>query len=85
MKAIWLSMIYAHSVLYFSYPDACLMYFSLKDMPFREEVEKIDEYWKKMTSWNTSIFVSINHNISGRSCKVACYHQHQEFQNFATL
>ncbi|KAL6651492.1 hypothetical protein ACP70R_010417 [Stipagrostis hirtigluma subsp. patula] len=28
----------------------------IEDMPFREDMEKIDEYGKKMTSWNTSIF-----------------------------
>ncbi|CAL5014595.1 unnamed protein product [Urochloa decumbens] len=27
-----------------------------KDMPFQEDIEKIDEYVKAMTSWNTSIF-----------------------------
>ncbi|KAL6651934.1 hypothetical protein ACP70R_010859 [Stipagrostis hirtigluma subsp. patula] len=27
-----------------------------KDMPFLEEIEKTDEYSKKMSSWNTSIF-----------------------------
>ncbi|TVU16307.1 hypothetical protein EJB05_39864 [Eragrostis curvula] len=27
-----------------------------KDMPFREDILKIDEYRNKMTSWNTSIF-----------------------------
>ncbi|TVU00448.1 hypothetical protein EJB05_54128 [Eragrostis curvula] len=27
-----------------------------KGMPFREDIEKIDKYWKEMTSWKTSIF-----------------------------
>ncbi|CAN6241098.1 unnamed protein product [Urochloa humidicola] len=27
-----------------------------KDVPFREEIDTICEYWKNMTSWNTSIF-----------------------------
>jgi hypothetical protein len=35
-------------------------------MPFREDIEKIDEYDKAMASWNTSIFVSLFSNKLGK-------------------
>ncbi|CAL5029736.1 unnamed protein product [Urochloa decumbens] len=42
-----------------------------KDIPFREEIETICEYWKKMTSWNTSIFDMEATALSLHLCMVA--------------
>ncbi|PUZ49166.1 hypothetical protein GQ55_7G304100 [Panicum hallii var. hallii] len=40
-------------------------------MLFREEIEKICEYWKKMTSWNTCIFDMEATSLSLHLCMVA--------------
>ncbi|RLM73376.1 hypothetical protein C2845_PM15G26090 [Panicum miliaceum] len=42
-----------------------------KDMLFREEIETICEYWKKMTSWDTSIFDMEATALSLHLCMVA--------------
>ncbi|CAL5025158.1 unnamed protein product [Urochloa decumbens] len=42
-----------------------------KDIPFREEIETICEYSKKMTSWNTSIFDMEATALSLHLCMVA--------------
>ncbi|CAN6229764.1 unnamed protein product [Urochloa humidicola] len=42
-----------------------------KDIPFREEIETICEYWKNMTSWNTSIFDMEATALSLHLCMVA--------------
>nr|CAB3485932.1 unnamed protein product [Digitaria exilis]CAB3488438.1 unnamed protein product [Digitaria exilis] len=42
-----------------------------KDMPFREEIETIAEYWKKIASWNTSIFEMEATSLSLHLCMIA--------------
>ncbi|CAN6277112.1 unnamed protein product [Urochloa humidicola] len=42
-----------------------------KDIPFREEIDTICGYWKKITSWNTSIFDMEATALSLHLCMVA--------------
>ncbi|CAO2036717.1 unnamed protein product [Urochloa humidicola] len=42
-----------------------------KDIQFREEIETICDYWKNMTSWNTSIFDMEATALSLNLCMVA--------------
>jgi hypothetical protein len=37
-----------------------------QDVPFQEDMDKIDEYEKAVISWNTSIFVSLIFNKLGK-------------------